>query len=106
LSGQSLAGVVVFGRHVELLDQVERKLVDRFVVAHHVVRKRPDLLVVSFRQGLFSGRDVDYAGGVGDMSNLRVGELAALRQHGALNSVIATTAAPNRTNMMCLLWMI
>ena len=35
--GQRLAGVVVLRRHVELLDQGERLLVHRLVVAHHVL---------------------------------------------------------------------
>src|SRR5262249_23095006 len=34
---QPLAGVVVLRRHVELLDQRERLLVHRLVVAHHVL---------------------------------------------------------------------
>src|SRR5690242_4835317 len=68
---QRLAGVVVFGRDFQLLDEVERLLVHGFVVAHHVLREGLHLLVAGLGERLLGGVDVDHAGGVGDMGDLR-----------------------------------
>jgi hypothetical protein len=53
------------------------------VVAHHIFREGLDLLVAGFGDRLLGGVDVDDARGVGDMRDLRVGGLCALRQRGA-----------------------
>src|SRR4051794_19657278 len=80
---QRLAGVVVFRGDLQLLDEVERLLVHRFMVADHIVGERLDLLVAGFGFRLFGRVDVDHPGGVGDMRDLRVGRLRALRKSGA-----------------------
>ena len=78
LLGQRLAGVVVFRRDLELLDQRERLLVHRGMVAHHVVGESADVLVLGFRQRLLGGLDVELPRRVGDMGDLRIGRLGAL----------------------------
>src|SRR6516164_3598646 len=87
LLGQRLTGVVVFRRHVELLNQIERLLVYRFMVTDHVFRKRLDLLVAGFGQSLLAGRDIDHACGVRNMRDLRIGELGPpVRGHSKASS--------------------
>src|SRR3569623_1496399 len=82
LLGERAAGVVVFRRDLQLLDEIERLLVDRLVVAHHVLGEGDDFLVLRFRQCLLGGSDVVNAGSVGDVSDLRIGEFRALRESG------------------------
>jgi hypothetical protein len=83
LLGQRLAGVVVLRRHLQLLDEVECLLVHGLMVAHHVLRECLDVLVAGLPDRLFGGGDVDDASGVGDMRDLGIGGLCALRQRGA-----------------------
>ena len=98
---QRLAGVVVFRRHLQLLDEVERLLVHGLMVAHHVLRERLDVLVAGLFDRLLGGGDVDDAGRVGDMRDLGIGGLCALRQRGApVSRLSAAIAALNRTNMV------
>ena len=80
---QRLAGVVVFRRHFQLVDEVERLLVHGLMVAHHVLRERLDVLIAGLLDRLLGGGDVDDPCGVGDMRDLGIGGLCALRQRGA-----------------------
>lgn len=45
---QRLAGVIVFGRDLQLLHQIQRQLVHGFMIAHQVLRERNDSLVLRF----------------------------------------------------------
>src|SRR5674476_1318649 len=49
LLGQRAAGIVVFRRNRELLNQVGRLLIHRRVVAHHIVSEGANLFVLGFR---------------------------------------------------------
>jgi hypothetical protein len=73
LAGQRGAGRVLLRRHVQPLDQVERLAVHRLVIAHHRLGEGAHLRVVGYPQRLAGVRDVDLAGRVGDMGDLRVG---------------------------------
>jgi len=53
------------------------------MVADHVFRERLDVLVAGLGQRLLGSRDIDHACGIGDMSDLRIGELGACRKRRA-----------------------
>jgi len=73
LLGQRAAGVVVFRRDLEFLDERERLLVHLGVVALHLLRKLAHFLVLGFRQGLLGRVNVELTCGIGDVRNLRIG---------------------------------
>src|SRR5690606_16252662 len=71
--GEGLGGVVVFRCDVEFLDQVERLLVDGFMVAQHAVGKIDHNLCVGLGDGQLGRLNIEHAGRIGDMGNLRIG---------------------------------
>ena len=70
-------------RDVELLDQRQGLLVDRLVVALHVLRERNHVLVLGLLQRLLGGLDVELASRIGDMRDLRIVRLGPLRRGDA-----------------------
>src|SRR5579864_867039 len=83
LFGQRLAGVVVLRRDLQLLDQRQCLVVDRLVVALHVLGEGANLLVLALRQRLLGGVDIELARRVGDVRDLRIGRFGALRRRRA-----------------------
>src|SRR6185312_17334111 len=73
LLGQRLAGGVVFRRDLQFLDKVQRLHVHRLMVANHVLGKADDILVMRLGNGKLRHIDVQRAGGVGDVGDLRIG---------------------------------
>jgi hypothetical protein len=45
---EALAGIVVFGRNVEFLDQRERFVIHHRVILHHVIREGANVVVLRF----------------------------------------------------------
>jgi len=75
LLGEGAAGVVVGGRDVQLLDQIERLLVHRLMIAHHAFGKGANFLVLGFCKRLLPSFDVNDAGSIGNVRDLRIGRL-------------------------------
>ena len=76
---QRLACVVVLRGHLELTEERQRLLVHSLVVAHQVFCKGANLLVLRLLQREFCRADIDLVGRVGDMRDLGIVWLGALR---------------------------
>src|ERR1035437_8304357 len=73
LLGQRAAGIVVLRRYLELLDQRQRLLVHRRVIANQIGREGPNFFVLGFFQRLFGGFDIELPRRIGDGGDLRIG---------------------------------
>src|SRR5262245_10478905 len=97
LACQALAGGVVLGRDIELLDQRERLVVHGSMVADHLLREGAHGFILGLVEGLFARIDVDQSGGVGHMSDLGVGRVSA-----ATAAVPSASAAKVAMAILCM----
>jgi hypothetical protein len=67
--------------------------------SHHVLGETLDLGALGFEQRLLGGRDVEHACSIGNMRDLRIGELGAFGA-GPAGHAMAAIAALSRTNMV------
>jgi hypothetical protein len=68
--------------------------------SRHVLGETLDLGALGFEQRLLGGRDVEHACSIGNMRDLRIGELGASAQARPVNNAMAAIAALSRTNMV------
>ena len=76
---QRFAGIIILRLHIQLFQERQRLLIYRGVVAHHILREGTHFFVLRLLQRQFCRADIDLVGRVGDMRDLGIVWLGALR---------------------------